>query len=193
MVRSSALPDMTCEQDRERRMGRIRQLSRLMATGCLVSSWLLAAAMLVYWATTPAPAVFSQAGLAGDPAAEIDFSVRMLAFAVSMLPLGALIYGLLSARRCFNAFAAGQIFCREPIRRLKGFAMGIAASALLKPFAGAALSLLLSLHRPAGAKVLMLNIGSDTLIALIFAGTIAAIAWVMAEALDIADENRQFI
>jgi Protein of unknown function (DUF2975) len=193
MVRSPTMFDMASEQDSERRMNRIRHLSRLMATGCLATSWVLAAAMFLYWTTTPTRTLFSQAGIPNAPVTEIDFSVRALAFVVSMVPLGALIYGLLSARRCFNAFAAGQIFCREPIKRLKGFSIGIAASALLKPFAGAVLSVLLSFNNSAGAKALSLNIGSDTLIALIFAGTVAAIAWVMTEALEIADENKQFV
>jgi len=193
MVRSPAMSDTTSEQDRERRTKRIRHLSRWMATGCLATSWLLAAGMVLYWTTTPTHTLFSQAGIPSSSVTEIGFFVRGVAFGVSMVPLGALMYGLLSARRCFDLFAAGQIFCREPIKRLKGFAVGIAASALLKPFAGAALSVLLSFNNPAGAKALTLSVDSDTLIALIFAGTVAAIAWIMAEALDIADENRQFV
>lgn len=193
MFRSPTMSDMTSEQDSEGRMNRIRLLSRLMAAGCLATSWLLAGAMLLYWIATPTRTLFSQAGIPNVPVTEIDYSVRALAFGVSMVPLGALIYGLLSARRCFNAFAAGQIFCREPINRLKGFAIGVAASALLKPFAGAALSLLLSFNGSAGAKALALTIDSDSLIALIFAGTVAAIAWVMTEALAISDENKQFV
>lgn len=193
MIRSPAMSGLTSEQDSERRMSRIRHLSRWMATGCLATSWLLAAAMLLYWTTTPTRTLFGQAGITHVPLTEIDVSVRALAFGISMIPLGALIYGLLSARRCFNAFAAGQIFHKGSIEQLKGFSIGIAASAVLKPFAGAALSVLLSFQNSAGARTLALDIGSDTLIALIFAGTVMAIAWVMTEALEIADENRQFV
>ena len=193
MVQSPTMIDMTVEGDREKRRDRIRRLSRLMAAGCLATSGLLAAAMFFYWATTPTQALFTQAGIPMVPALEIDLSTRAMAFGISMIPLGMLICGLQSARRCFDAFAAGQIFSREPIRRLKVFSIAVAASALLKPFAGAALSVLLSFNNPAGAKAVTLNIGSDMLIALIFAGTVAVIAWVMAEALDIADENKQFV
>lgn len=38
-----------------------------------------------------------------------------------------------------------------------------------------------------------LSFGSDSLLALLFAGWIAVMAWVMAEAMAIADENAQFI
>ncbi|MBB6254135.1 DUF2975 domain-containing protein [Nitrospirillum iridis] len=184
---------MTVEQDRERRMGRIRRFSRLMGAGCLVTSGLLAAAMLFYWAMTPTHTLFGQAGIQIAPVMELDFSARALAFGISMVPLGALIYGLLNARRCFDAFAAGQIFSSEPIGRLKAFSIAVAASAILKPFTGAALSLFLSFNNSGEVRTVALSIGSDTLIALIFAGTVAVIAWVMTEALDIADENKQFV
>lgn len=180
-------------QDRERRMKRIRSLSRFMAAGCLIVSALLTAAMAYYWATTPTRVLFNHAGIANSPATEIDIPVRMLAFVISIIPLGALAYGLLQARRCFNAFAVGEIFSREPTRHLRTFAVAVAVSALLKPFAGATLSVLLSASSSTGAKTLALNIGSDTLIALIFAGTVAIIAWVMIEASDVSDENKQFV
>lgn len=175
------------------RMRRIRRLSRVMVAACLLTSVLLTAGMLFYWAMTPAHTLLRQAGLPDTPASALDMLTRALGFAISMVPLGALIYGLLSARRCFAAFAVGEIFSNTPIKWLKTFSIAVAASALLKPLAGAALSVLLSSRNPAGQKMLALNVGSDTLIALIFAGTVAVIAWVMAEALDIADENKQFV
>ncbi|MGJ5006685.1 DUF2975 domain-containing protein [Bradyrhizobium oligotrophicum] len=178
---------------RHRRSNRIRWMSQLMAAGCLVTSGLLAAAMALYWALTPTPTLFSHAGLPNAPVTEIDWSTRALAFSIAMVPLGTLIWGLLSGRRCFDAFAAGRIFSRDSIQQLKTFAIAVAASALLKPLAGAALSVVLSFHQPAGAKTLALSIGSETLIALIFSGTVAVIAWVMTEALEIADENKQFV
>ena len=164
-----------------------------MASGCLVTAGLLTVAMGVYWATTPARALFVHMGLPNLSNAEIDRSIRALAFAISMVPLGALIYGLLSARRCFVAFAAGQIFAGAPIGGLKAFSIAVAASALLKPLTGAALSVLLSAAGSTGTRTLMLDIGSDTLIALLFSGTVAIIAWVMTEAIDIAAENDQFV
>ena len=193
MVQSPMMIDDTIEMDREMRMDRIRHLSRLMAIGCLFTSVLLVVAMLFYWAMTPPRTLLGQAGIPNASATEIDIFVRLLAFGISMVPLGTLIYGLLSARRCFDAFATGQIFSREPIGRLKAFSIAVAASAILKPVAGAALSVLLSFSNVAGAKTLALNIGSETLIALIFAGTVAVIAWVMTEALEIADEHKQFV
>jgi hypothetical protein len=164
-----------------------------MAVGCLVTSVMLTSAMLLYWTLTPAQTLLSQAGISNAPVADIDVLIRTLAFTISMIPLGTLIYGFLNARRCFVAFAAGEIFSSEQVKRLKAFSIAAAVSGLLKPLAGAALSVLLSFSNLAGRRTLALNIGSDTLIVLIFAGTVAVIAWVMAEAIDISDENKQFV
>ncbi|GGF45237.1 hypothetical protein GCM10007301_00950 [Azorhizobium oxalatiphilum] len=175
------------------RLTALARLSRAMAALCTATAVLLAAGMLVYWIMTPAPALFAQAGLAADAGAELGPAARALGFAVSMIPLGALIYGLVSARRCFRAFAAGTVFSATPIRRLRTFALAVIAAALLKPAAGAALSLLLSAQRGNGPWSLALHVGSDTLLALVLAGTVAVMASIMAEAAAIADENRQFV
>jgi hypothetical protein len=175
------------------RLARIRTVSRAMALICAVTSALLSIAMAFYWATSPTPELFAHAGMPYFPSEDLDLAGRFFAFVIAMMPLGAFVYGLLIARRCFAAFARGEVFADRPIRDLRLFAIAIAASALLKPVAGAALTALLSLRMTAGTKAVAVNIGSDTLIALIFAGTVAVIASVMSEALAIADENRQFV
>ncbi|MBS0246680.1 MAG: DUF2975 domain-containing protein [Proteobacteria bacterium] len=192
-MKSTTTADVPARQDRQRRLRRMRVLSAVMAAACITTSALLTAAMAFYWAATPTRTLLSQAGLADSPATELDGAVRALAFVVAMLPLAALIYGLLSARRCFKAFVAGDVFSRRTIGHLMAFAVAIAASAILKPFAGAVLSALLSASTVTGTKTLAFHIGSDTLIALIFAGTFAIIAWVMTEAADLSDENKQFV
>ncbi|MDH7795438.1 MULTISPECIES: DUF2975 domain-containing protein [unclassified Beijerinckia] len=179
---------------RSQRLARIRRLSRLLVTACTATSVLLTLALLFYWATTPTPALLrAQAGVNGADTIELGFVIRALAFLISMVPLSALIYGLMNARQCFAAFAAGHIFSAETAGRLRNFAVAIIASAVLKPFAGAALSVLLSWHGSPGTKSLVFNVGSDTLLGMIFGGTVALIAWVMREAMTIADENAQFI
>ncbi|OYU85877.1 MAG: hypothetical protein CFE29_31845 [Bradyrhizobiaceae bacterium PARB1] len=184
---------ITLRDSRSIRLNRIRTVSRAMALICGTTSVLLSVAMALYWATTATPVLFTHAGMPYFPSEDLDLGGRFFAFVISMMPLGAFVCGLLIARRCFAAFARGEVFADRPIRDLRLFAIAIAASALLKPVAGAALTVLLSLHMATGTKAVAVNIGSDTLIALIFAGTVAVIASVMSEALAIADENRQFV
>lgn len=193
MIQALSTHGVSATDARDIRLKRVRVLSRVMAAACLATAALLSAAMAVYWAITPTPALFSHAGLPNFPTHDIDIATRVVAFIIAMIPLGALACGLLCARQCFSAFARGEVFAPAPIRQLRLLAIAVAVSALLKPFTGAALSVLLSMRGTAGMKTLAFNIGSDTLIALIFAGTVAVIAWVMSEALAIADENQQFV
>ncbi|MFT7759296.1 UNVERIFIED_CONTAM: hypothetical protein ODX46_25225, partial [Salmonella enterica subsp. enterica serovar Enteritidis] len=76
---------------------------------------------------------------------------------------------------------------------LRAFAMAVFVSTLLQPFAYAALSLILSWTNPAGQRALSIGISSDMWLGLLFAGTIIVIAWVMREAIAIADENAQYV
>lgn len=181
------------EASRSARLRRIRQVSKAMVVACAVVAPLLVAGLLIYWIATPANVVFHHAGLSAEPSASLALWMRLAAFALSMVPLGVLIHGLLCARRAFKRFASGETFSPDAVRGLRSFAVSVAVSSLLKPIAGAALSVLLSATRPDQPRSLVLSVGSDTLLALLFAGTVAVIAWILVEATDIADEYRQFV
>ena len=154
---------------------------------------MLAAGLVAYWVVSADEAIHLDARLPGIAVYPIGWHVRLASMAISALPLACLIWGLLRVRRCFEAFAQGRFFTLENIHGLRDFAVAVFASTLLKPVAGAALSILLSWQTYATGKAVVVSFGSDTLLALLFAGVIAVIAWVMAEAMAIADENAQFI
>lgn len=178
---------------RTRRLSRIRSLSRVMAILCLGTALLLVAAMAFYWVMTPDDALIAAVGRNGATLHEIGWAIRLGGFVISMIPLSALLYGLMQARRCFTEFAGGRIFSMQTVGGLKTFSIAIAVSALLKPLAGAALSLLLSSNTVSGGRTVVLAVGSDTLLTLLFAGMVAIIAWVMTDAVALADENAQFV
>jgi hypothetical protein len=178
---------------RARRLSRIRSLSRVMAILCLVTALLLVAAIAYYWLATPAGALLAAAGVNGKTPPDIGWTIRFGGFVISMIPLAALTYGLMQARRCFTEFAGGRIFSMRTVGGLRMFSIAIALSALFKPLASAALSVLLSSTAVSGGRTLALTVGSDTLLTLLFAGMVAVIAWVMTDAVALADENAQFI
>jgi hypothetical protein len=175
------------------RTDRLRRLSGALAMLCLGVALLLPALMATYWWLTPAEALFRQAGLGLAPPAALGLTVRFTGFSLAMIPLAALVLGLMSARRCFASFAAGRIFSVDAARGLRSFALWAGVSALLKPIAGAALSLLLGAASPEPTRSLVLSVGSDMLLALLFAAIVAIIASVLAEAAEIAAENEQFV
>jgi hypothetical protein len=176
-----------------RRMNRIRRLSAIMAHACLAVAILLILALTAYWWTTPATDLFRSAGLQVDPQFELTMPIRLGTFAIAMTPLAALAYGLFAARRCFAGFAAGHVFSREAIGGLRTFSVAIAISALLKPAAGAVLSIVLSMSGRTHKHSLVLNFGSDVLLSFLFAAMAGLIAWILLEATEIADENQQFV
>lgn len=175
------------------RADRIRRLSKIMSGLYLATSVILTAGTLYYWLVTPSADILASARLPATGAENLGFLTRLLAFLVSMIPLAALIWGLRQAQRCFNGFAKQQFFTAETVGSLRGFATAIFVSTLLQPVAYAALSLILSWTNPAGQRALSIGISSDMWLGLLFAGTITVIAWVMTEAIAIADENAQFV
>lgn len=171
---------------------RVRRLSRGMAILCLLTAALLPLGLLAYWLMTPAEELLRDAGLQAA-GRDIGWAHRTAALVLSAIPLACLVWGLLHARRCFGAFASGHFFTAEAVYGLRGFAIGLFASALLRPLAGAALSVLLSWDAGPGMRTLSVTVGSDTLLSLLFAGMVVVITWVMAEARGLADENAQFV
>ena len=183
----------TSDPSRHARLNRIRLLSLALARGCILLAALLTAGLLFYWFSASTSSIAADARMPAEWLTGLGTGRRAAGFAISFVPLACLIVALMSARRCFGAFAAGDFFGRDAVKGLRDFALGLLASALLKPFSAAALSVLLSSDAPAGQHRLTLGFGSDTILALLAAGIIAVIAWVLAEASALADENAQFI
>lgn len=102
-------------------------------------------------------------------------------------------YGLLCARRCFQSFARGQFFTLEVVKGLRGFAAGvffaIISGTLLTPL----ISLIATMNAPAGEHTLTAGIGSEEVVRLLFAGILWQIAAVMMRAVNLAEENSQFV
>src|SRR5262249_5810614 len=151
-------------------------ISGIMANLCILASVLLVVAMAYYWSATPGWTLIADARLVYATPGDFTIATRGVSFLISMVPLGVLIWGLFQARRCFRSLAAGRIFAIETVVGLRRFALAVFFASLLKPVAGAALSMFLSWGGPKGTRMLSISLGSDTLLALLFAGTILIIA-----------------
>lgn len=172
---------------------RIRGVSRVLASACTFVAIALSVGLLAYWIVSSDEAILVDARLTGIAIHPIGWLVRFASLAISALPLACLIWGLLRVRRCFASFAQGRFFTAENVARLRDLALAMVASTLLKPVAGALLSLILSWQTYATGESVVIHLSSDSLLALLFAGLVAVTAWVMAEANAIADENAQFV
>ena len=152
----------------------IRRLSRVMAWTSMTLTALLPCVLMVYWATTSAPELAAQGNLSAN-AIQLPLLPwqRLAGAAITSVPLILLLTGLWHARQCFDQFAKGQVFTVQATARLRRFAGWVAAAALAAIVAGAATSVILTLHNPPGARQLSVGISSNHLFTLFFAAVAA--------------------
>jgi len=102
-------------------------------------------------------------------------------------------WGLFSLHRFLAACCAEDYLTIQNSRYLKRFAFGLVGTAFLSPITGAILSVILTLHRPAGQKMLAINISSNQIIMVAIGGLLFVLANLIQRASLIAEENAQIV
>ncbi len=134
----------------------------------------------------------SQANLYTEPITLTPLA-RALGLALSSLYLGVLVWALWTARKLFARLAAGDVFQPETGMLLRRFGLTLLIYAGLSPVATTAMGLIVTMQNAPGQRVLKLGV-SDHEIVLALVGTlILVIGSVLADAVRIADENRQIV
>ena len=173
-------------------------LNQSLAWACLALAFILpVAAFYGLWAASP-ESLLAQAGvhlpqMAGEQTSPIALWQRVVAVVVGMLPVAGMAYGLLRAWRCFAGFARGAVFSLGTVQHLRGFASGLLGSSVAGLLAPTLLSVLLTWDAPAGQRSLVVALGGQHLLMLLFAGIVWQIAHAMARASEIADDNAQIV
>lgn len=126
-------------------------------------------------------------------AGSLTTGVLILGFLCSLLPAAAVIYGLYRLWQLFSLYTRGEFFSHHNIAALLGFARALFVSALLTPLATALLSVILTWHNPPGQRALVVHLGSGQVGVLLVAGIMLVIAWIMREALALAEDNAGII
>lgn len=175
-------------------LARVRRVSRAMSVLCTVGMIGLPIALAVVW-TDPWETGWPYAAMRElniNPKTMPGY-VPYVGFLITLIPIGAVIFGLMRLRDLFRLYATGRIFAPESARCLKHFAVAVLLQAILQPITGAALSVLLTLNNPPGQRQLAISFGSNEFGALIIGGLILTIAWIMGESARIAEENAQIV
>lgn len=146
-----------------------------------------------FWMLAPADEITRAAGLPLVRPDAWPLWKRALGLAITAAPLWALVWAILGARRCFGEMASGQMVSPAMARGLKAMAGGMAFSAVLRPLAAAAASVLASSSQPPGARSLVLNLSADLLVLLVFAAAVFVVAHAMERATVIADDHARFV
>jgi len=117
----------------------------------------------------------------------------ILGFVVSMIPGSLAVYAVLRLRQLFDFYTRGLIFTAENIRCLRGFALATLGIALVKPMAGALMSVVLTMTNPPGQRMLSVSFGSSELTTLFVGCVFLIIAWIMDEGRELAEEQAQIV
>ena len=173
-------------------MNRIRRVSTVMKGICTVGIVATPLALAAFWAFAPIETIRDIREIGYDVTA-LPPAFRLLAFLASMVPAGIGIYGLIALRRLFGAYSDGALFAAGNALDLRTFALSVAASAFAKIVVGPVLSVIVSWHNPPGTRVLEISVRSNDLGALFVGCLFLVVAWIMAEAQRLAEDNAQIV
>lgn len=173
-------------------------LNPVLAGCCVVLAVVLPAAALYGLCTISDEAALAQLDArwaAGTAVASLAIQPWQwcLAIGVGMLPVCAIAYGLLRAGQCIQGFVQGDIFSLGSVLHLRGFATGLLFSSIAGVLVPPAMGVLLTLGAPAESRTLSVNLGSQQLLMLLFAGIVWQIAHAMARAVELAEDHAQIV
>lgn len=175
-------------------LNRIRRAGRVMSGLCFAIIFALPLGLAFIWANLGALGPEFIAQVSGGVQIEtLGVGTLFLGFAISMIPVSMLIYGLVQLRRLFGLYGAGQIFSRLHAVYLRRFALASILSVFLKILSGSLLSVLLSFNNPPGARHLTVSITSDHLGTVFLGSVLLVIAWIMVEGSKMAEDNAQIV
>lgn len=172
---------------------RIQGISRFMQHLCTFLIWVLPLSVVLMWFVFDD---FLFGVVRETVSVKVDsfsFMTRLLGCLVNLIPVGLLAYGLSKLRRLFSLYQARQIFGQENTQALLSFARMLFAYAITKPITSAITSVIVTFNNPPGERQLAISLSSNDLGVFFISGVFFIIAWVMAEAHKLAQDNAQIV
>jgi Protein of unknown function (DUF2975) len=193
----SALPQKATSSIRVSKASEQHRASRALAVCCLLLAVLLPLASVFALANQWPKAmltVLDDASLPDRDAVLVaaGFTRQLIAALIGLLPVALMSYAMVIAYRCFSGFARGEYFSRSAVITLRAFARAMFVTALACMVVPTLAVLVLTMGGP-GQASLVVSVGSQHLVLLLFAGVVWQMARVMAKAVEIAEENAQFV
>lgn len=173
-------------------MKRIRTVSAIMRTVCTICIAAIPASVAVFWALVSPETVKALPGVAYEVAA-LTAATRVLAFLLTMVPGAVAVWGLVALRGLFDAYRRGAVFAPGNALRLRRFAVSVVVAAIAKIAIVPVMSVVLSWHNPPGSRAVSIAFGSDDIGALFVGLLFLVVAWIMAEAQRLAEDNAQIV
>ncbi|RED18353.1 hypothetical protein [Pontivivens insulae] len=169
----------------------LRSRSRWAARICLLVAILLPPSIVGAWIFLGPEALIANVV---DPAQPLPQGMQLFAIvAVSLVAPVLVSFALLSARRCFQSFAAGNWFDEDGARALRRFGALYLAASIFGLLLPAFLSVLVTLHYPEGQRVLAWGISTGRVLSALAGFMFWLIGDVLVRAAELAEDNRQII
>lgn len=119
----------------------------------------------------------------------LSVKLQLIGVAVSLLPISALMYGLLNIRKLFSYYQEGVIFSFEHVDIFKKTSIALIGWVFLSILYESAKSILFSIGNPPGQGIVNIGFSSQEITTLIIAGIVFIIAWVMDEGRILTEEQ----
>ena len=120
---------------------------------------------------------------------KLPIELQLVGFTTSLLPLSALIYGLVYIRKLFSFYKEGIIFSFEHVSFFKKAAKALILWVFLSMIYESAKSVLFSVGNSPGSRVIDVSFGAAEITPLLVGGIVFIIAWVMDEGRVLSEEN----
>ena len=111
----------------------------------------------------------------------------------TLVPLAIWMLALFRLWQLFGEYAQARVFSHRALVSLRGFARCAMATAIAGPLYGAVLSVIVTLDRKPGSRILNLAFTTDDYAMLLLGAVLLTIASVMAEAARVAEDNAGFV
>lgn len=170
----------------------VRRIAWWVRALTLLAALVMGLLPLAFWLE---PAVLASAMLKLPKLGEVPVTpgIRLMAAAALLPSVAMTLFGLQQLWKLFDGYARGQVFTDLAALRLRRLGIVLMLLCLLKPFTGAAMSVILSWHNPPGQRMLTLGLSGDDYVSLLSGAVLLAIASVMREAARLAQENAEFV
>lgn len=175
-------------------LARVRRTSLIMQRAILSGAAVVGAGLAWFWLTPGVAESYWPQQLGIDAASVvITPGVRLLSLLIAAVPVAVLFYGLLQAYQLFASYRRGEVFTAAASDRLRRIAVVVIALAAIHPVTVTLLGLAVSWNAPVGKRQLVIQLSSNDLFLAALGGLMLAVAYVMVEAVRIADEHREIV
>ena len=149
------------------------------------------AAFWIFYNVIPQTLISVSTGLPGDfpIPPTLDGFQRLLGFLISLLPLAAEVFAIVTIMRLLKLYREGIIFSAAHVLLFKRLGQTLICYGIAGIFHTTGLGLVMTMNNPPGQRMLTLGMGSEDVSLFVVAAIVLMLSWVMEEGRKQAEEQ----